>query len=134
MSGDSKRPRQGLEQQVLACLAAAARPLTVTEVLADLGRGLAYTTVMTTLVRLHGKGALTREPVGRAYAYSLAGDGAAVGARVTAHRMRRLLEAGPDRAGVLSRFVADLTPEDERLLAGILADPGRRDGRGPACP
>lgn len=129
MPAGSGRPREGLEQQVLVCLAAAGRPLTVTEVLADLGRGLAYTTVMTTLTRLHGKGALTREPVGRAYAYAPAGDPATVGASVTARRMRRLLEAGADRAGVLTRFVADLPPEDEQLLAALLADPDRRDWR-----
>jgi len=116
------RPRGALERQVLACLAAAGRALTAGEVLADLGGGLAYTTVMTTLTRLQTKGALTREPVGRAYAYSLAGDPAVVVASVTATRMRRLLEAGEDRAGVLARFVADLPPEDERLLAELLAD------------
>jgi predicted transcriptional regulator len=119
------RPRGGLERQVLACLAAAARPLTAGDVLADLGGGLAYTTVMTTLTRLHAKGALTRELTGRAYAYALPGDAADVGASVTATRMRRLLEAGEDRAGVLAHFVADLSAEDERLLAEVLASGGR---------
>jgi predicted transcriptional regulator len=123
----SGRPRGALERQVLVCLAAAGRPLTAGDVLADLGGGLAYTTVMTTLTRLHTKGALTRELSGRAYAYALAGDQADVGASVTATRMRRLLEAGEDRAGVLSRFVANLSPQDERLLADLLAD-GRRGG------
>jgi predicted transcriptional regulator len=127
------RPRGALERQVLACLAAAGRPLTAGEVLADLGSELAYTTVMTTLTRLQAKGALTRELAGRAYAYSLAGSDADVGASVTAHRMRRLLEGGEDRAGVLTRFVANLSPEDERLLAGLLAEgerPGPGDGAG----
>jgi predicted transcriptional regulator len=119
----SVRPRGALERQVVACLGAAGRPLTAGEVLADLGGGLAYTTVMTTLSRLHAKGALTREPAGRAYAYALPGDQADVGASVTAHRMRRLLEAGDDRAGVLARFVANLSPEDEQLLADLLARP-----------
>jgi predicted transcriptional regulator len=119
----SGRPRGALERQVLACLGAAGRPLTAGEVLAELGGGLAYTTVMTTLSRLHAKGALTREPAGRAYAYRLPGDPADVGASVTAHRMRRLLDAGEDRAGVLARFVANLSPEDERLLADLLARP-----------
>jgi hypothetical protein len=80
---------------------------------------------------LHAKGALTRELAGRAYAYSLAGSDADVGASVTAHRMRRLLESGEDRAGVLTRFVANLSPEDERLLAGLLAEGDRpRPGDG----
>src|SRR5690242_9335387 len=121
------RRRGALEQEVLASLAAAGRPLTVAEVLADLGDDLAYTTVMTALSRLHQKGALTREPAGRGYAYALPADPAAA---VTARRMSRLLDSRDDRAGVLARFVADLSPEDERLLAELLegraADPEPR--------
>lgn len=122
------RRRGALEQEVLSCLAAAGRPLTVTDVLADLGSDLAYTTVLTALSRLHAKGALRREPSGRAFAYSLPEDPAAVGASVTARRMSRLLDSGPDRAGVLARFVADLGPEDERLLTELLADGRAQDG------
>src|SRR3954465_15215542 len=59
------RRRGALEQEVLACLGAAGRPLTVAEVLAELGGDLAYTTALTALSRLHAKGALTREPAGR---------------------------------------------------------------------
>ena len=120
MAAPSGRPRGALERQVLACLGAAGRPLTAGDVLSEHDGDLAYTTVMTTLTRLHGKGALNRELNGRAYAYSLNGDQADVDMLVTAHRMRRLLEAGEDRAGVLARFVADLSPEDEKLLADIL--------------
>jgi predicted transcriptional regulator len=122
------RHRGALEQEVLTCVAAAGRPLTVAEVLTDLGRGLAYTTVLTAMTRLHAKGALRREPSGRAFAYSPAEDPAAVGASVTARRMARLLDAGHDRAGVLARFVADLSPEDERLLAELLTDGRAHDG------
>jgi predicted transcriptional regulator len=129
MSTPGARPRGALEREVLACLAVAGRPLTVSEVLADLGGELAYTTVMTTLTRLHDKGALTRAPAGRAYAYSLVGDATAVGSSVTAHRMRRLLEAGEDRAGVLTRFVAGLRPEDGQLLAELLTDAEHREAR-----
>lgn len=125
MSSPSGRPRGALERQVLACLAAAARPMTAGEVLADIGSKLAYTTVMTTLARLHAKGALTRELVGRAYAYTLTSNPADLRTAVTAHRMRRLLEAGEDRAGVLARFVADLSSEDEQMLTGLLSDPER---------
>ena len=119
------RRKGALEQEVLAALAAAGRPLTAAEVLAELDDDLAYTTVMTTLSRLYTKGGLTREHSGRAYAYSLRGDAASVGASVTAHRMHRLLEAGDDRAGVLARFVAELPPEDEQLLADLLAAASR---------
>lgn len=120
------RRRGALEQEVLGCLAAAGRSMTVAEVQADLGGELAYTTVLTALTRLHAKGALTREPAGRGYAYALPTDPASVGASVTARRMSRLLDAGEDRAGVLARFIADLSPEDERLLAELLTT-GRRD-------
>jgi predicted transcriptional regulator len=126
------RRRGALEQEVLGSLAAAGRPLTVAEVLADLGDDLAYTTVMTALSRLHAKGVLTREPAGRAFAYSLPADPAAMGASVTARRMSRLLGSGQDRAGVLARFVADLSPEDEQLLTELLADGRRQDGEGRA--
>ncbi len=71
---------------------------------------------MTTLARLHAKHALERVLDGRAYRYSFAGDEHAAVANVTAHQMLRLLE-GTDRASVLSRFVADLDPNDEQVLA-----------------
>src|SRR5690242_13964370 len=103
-----RRDRGVLEADVLAALQAADGPMTARQVQARLGRELAYTTVMTTLARLHTKGALTRELVGRAFAYRLAGDTTVVEAAVTARRMRKLLEAGPDRSVALSRFVSEL--------------------------
>ena len=122
MSARDSRSRGELEREVLACLAAAGHPMTAAEVRAGLGDRLAYTTVMTTLSRLHDKRALTRQPRGRAFAYELPGDTATAASRVTAHRMHRLLDQGPDRAGVLARFVAELSPDDERLLADLLGD------------
>jgi predicted transcriptional regulator len=115
------RRRGALEQEVLGCLAAAGRPLTVAEVQADIGGDLAYTTVLTALSRLHAKGALHREPAGRGYAYTVPADPSAMGASVTARRMSQLLASGEDRAGVLARFVADLSPADERLLTELLS-------------
>jgi predicted transcriptional regulator len=119
------RPRGALEREVLDRLAAAGRPLTPGEVRADLGDELAYTTIMTTLSRLHAKGAVTRRPSGRGFAYELSGGPADAEASMTAHRMLQLLQGGRDRVGVLSRFVADLSPEDEELLANLLADDPR---------
>jgi len=118
------RPRGALEREVLACLAAAGGALAPGEVLAGLGDSrLAYTTVMTTLSRLHAKGAVTREPAGRGYVYALRGDtGDDAQASMTARRMLKLLEGRPDRASVLSQFIADLSPADEQLLTGLLAD------------
>ena len=109
-----------LEQELLAVVAAADRPLTPNEVLAEFGQPLAYTTVMSTLARLAGKGALVRQQAGRGYAYALAVSPDEVDAVLTARRMTRLLDSGRDRAAALARFVADLRPEDEALLAELL--------------
>lgn len=114
------RPGRGpgdLEQEVLAVLAAADVPLTPAQVRQALGGELAYTTVMTTLSRLYAKGAVSRERIGRGYAYRWVDP-----ATRTARRMHRLLAAGDDRARVLARFVAELDPADGQLLEGLLAD------------
>jgi predicted transcriptional regulator len=121
----TSRPRGALESEVLACLAAAGRPLTPGDVLAGLGGQLAYTTIMTTLTRLHAKGAVSRRAAGRGFAYELSGGPDGAEASMTAHRMLQLLQGGHDRAGVLTRFVADLSPEDEELLSALLAEEPR---------
>ncbi|MGW4528811.1 BlaI/MecI/CopY family transcriptional regulator [Amycolatopsis sp. NPDC004378] len=123
MAGHRKTPGS-LEQDVLRALAAAGRPLTPSDVRAEMDADLAYTTVMTVLARLHEKGALTRQRDGRAYAYQLADPTA-----VTAHRMRQLLDSEGDRAGVLTRFMGELTDEDEQLLASLLHRAERQDER-----
>lgn len=115
-SDDRRRPAGGLEAEVLAALWAADRALTPREVQADLGSGLAYTTVMTTLTRLHEKGAVDRRRAGRAYSYTPVMDQA----DIAAARMREMLGAGHDRSKVLARFVGSLSPEDERLVADML--------------
>ncbi len=125
MNAGSGRARGALEREVLATLAASTGPQTAQQVLDALGDDLAYTTVMTTLSRLHSKGALERVAVGRAYAYSLPGTPETAGNSVAARRMVRLLDAGTDRASVLARFVADLDPQDEAMLNELLQ--GRED-------
>lgn len=117
-----RRDKGGLEHEVIASLGAAGLPMTPAQVLEDLGGSLAYTTVMTTLARLHEKGALVRERSGRAYAYSLVASVDSVGSSLTARRMSRLLDADHNRASVLARFVAELTPDDEKVLADLLAE------------
>ncbi len=111
-----RRPRGTLEQEIVAALATARGPMTPAQVRDQLGGDLAYTTVMTVLAQLTEKGLVTRERVGRAYAYSAIRDEA----EVTARQMQRLLDAGDDRAAVLSRFVGVLSAEDERLLTDLL--------------
>jgi predicted transcriptional regulator len=120
MAGGAARPRGALEAEVLGCLAAAGGPMTAGQVRASLGGGLAYTTVMTTLARLHGKGAIERHRAGRAFGYSLVGGPDRARSNITAHQMLKLLEDESDRASALSAFVAELRPEDERLLTELL--------------
>ena len=110
----SRRDRGELENEVLAALAAAG-PMTPRQVLDHLDGDLAYTTVMTTLTRLHGKGAATRESTGRTFAYALA-DRSTVPARA----MRRTLDTAPDREQVLARFLDELDPDDVPVLRRLL--------------
>ncbi|MFB7633198.1 BlaI/MecI/CopY family transcriptional regulator [Streptomyces sp. NPDC056149] len=127
-----RRARGELESQVLAALWSADGPLTPRQVLQCLPRDLAYTTVLTIVSRLYGKGMLVRHRAGRGYAYEPARDEASH----TAHRMRSLLEGGSDREAVLARFVSELSEQDEQLLHHLLSgndggdDPGQpTDGR-----
>jgi predicted transcriptional regulator len=113
-----RRPPGMLEDEVLAVLWTGGRPMTPAEVQLDLGDRLAYTTVMSTLARLHRKGLVTRESTGRGYAYIPTIDEAAH----TAQAMTELLDRRHDRAGVLARFVSSLSAEDEELLQRLLRD------------
>jgi predicted transcriptional regulator len=120
-----RRARGELENDVLAALWAADGPLTARQVLQRLPGGLAYTTVLTILSRLHDKGMLVRHREGRGYAYAPVRDEASH----TARRMRSLLEEGSDREAVLTRFVSELSTEDEQLLHHLLAGHEARDER-----
>ncbi len=111
-----RRAPGALEAEVLAALWAADRSLTPEEVRRQLPGELAYTTVMTILVRLHEKRAVRREALGRAYAYAPLLDEAGLSAR----RMQALLEGGADRDGVLSRFVASLDENSRSALRKAL--------------
>ncbi len=130
----ASRARGALERDVLAAVAASATPVSTGDVHDELGPELAYTTVMTTLTRLHDKGVLRRHKRGRAFVYELATRVEDVDASMTAHRMHRLLEGESDRAGVLARFVADLSTEDGALLASLLTGGARPDGGPPPGP
>lgn len=111
-----RRPLGTLEAEVLDLLLAAREPLVPGEVLRRLGDTLAYSTVVTVLSRMHDKGLLTRDKRGRAFAYAPVTDAHGL----TARRMRRELESDPDRAAVLSRFVASLSADDELMLRRLL--------------
>jgi len=126
-NGAERRRFGELENAVLAALWAAPSPLVPAEVQAAVGDDLAYTTVMTILVRLHDKGIIERAKVGRAYAYRPV----VAEADVVAEQVRRLLDQGQDRAAVLQGLVEGLAPGDEAVLRELLgkatlARPDRR--------
>ncbi|WP_248966250.1 BlaI/MecI/CopY family transcriptional regulator [Sphaerisporangium perillae] len=124
-SPGGRRAGGALEAEVLTVLRnAAPQALTPGEVRAALGGALSYSTVVTTLSRLHDKNVLTRTPRGRAFAYTPAADEPGLAAR----KMRQVLENEPDREAVLARFVDDLAAGDEQLLRRLLGadlDPGQ---------
>ena len=125
-SGHSREDAAGrraageLEAAVLAVLQAAGSPLSPGEVRDRLGGDLAYTTVVTILSRLHGKGVLDRRKAGRAFLYAPVADEPGLAAR----RMAQMLDAEPDREAVLARFVSGLSGTDEELLRRMLGEGG----------
>lgn len=117
--GDAHSRRRGqgeLEGQVLAALGRAPGPVTAAWVQERLAGNLAYTTVMTILTRLQAKGAVDRRRAGRSFQWIPVADEAGLAAL----RMRRVLDARPDRAAVLASFVTALSPGDEQLLRTLL--------------
>lgn len=121
---DRRRESGGLESEVLATLWAADTALNAGEVADALGGELAYNTVQTILARLHSKGAVHREQVGRAHAYTPVLDEAGLAAK----RMRAMLDRGGDHAAVLSRFLNTLTAGEEATLAKLLGEHRAEDG------
>ncbi|MCZ7439832.1 BlaI/MecI/CopY family transcriptional regulator [Micromonospora sp. WMMC241] len=100
------------------------------------GRELAYTTVMTVLDRLAGKGMVQREREGRAWRYRPA-------ATREAHIAQLMLDAldlGGSRDAALVRFARSVTGTEADVLRAALAaeagpaDPTRATGAGPADP
>ena len=114
--GSARRAAGELESAVLGVLHAAGGPLSPGTVRERLGGGLAYTTVVTILSRLHAKGVLERARAGRAYLYAPVADEPGLAAR----RMATVLAAEPDREAVLARFVSGLSESDEQMLRRML--------------
>ncbi|MFC9701680.1 BlaI/MecI/CopY family transcriptional regulator [Streptomyces sp. NPDC056943] len=123
-SSPRRRGQGKLEAHVLSVLKGAVEPVPVAWVQERLGGDLAYTTVITILTRLHGKGAVERERAGRSFVWTAVADEAGLAAL----RMRKVLDAESDRQAVLASFVTALSPHDElllrELLAGEPAEPG----------
>lgn len=79
-------------------------------------RKLAYTTVMTILVRLWQKGRVERQRDGRAFAYRPLQSRE----EHAATRMAAVLTGAKDRPLALSHFVDDLSPADRAQLRRML--------------
>ncbi len=93
---------------------------TVRDLHESFGERLAYTTLMTTLDRLHKKGLLDRRREGKAYVYS---------ARLSREELEKTMvrdvigalleERKSDPSPVVACFVDAITNEDESLLAQL---------------
>ncbi|MEV6114466.1 BlaI/MecI/CopY family transcriptional regulator [Streptomyces sp. NPDC052109] len=116
---DERRPAGELEASVMAALWTAGGPQTPGQVQRSLGAELARTTVTTILTRLHDKGVVERHRQGRGYAYLPVRD-VQDSQGLTARRMHSELDRDSDRETVLARFVAQLSPDDERILRDLL--------------
>jgi predicted transcriptional regulator len=114
-----RRAMGALEAEVLEVLWRAKGAQTPNDVLAALDDDLAYTTVMTTLVRLHDKGLVERVKVGRSFSYSAVVSEA----DLVASRMQRELSRSSDRMASMSRFVDGLTLAEARQLRRLLEQP-----------
>jgi predicted transcriptional regulator len=115
---DQASPTKGdLERDVIAMLTAGDQPMTLDQVRAGLRGTVMATTVMTVLSRLHQQGLARREWVGRSFVYTASADRA----ERAASRIRAVLDAGGDRTAILTRFVAMLPPDEERVLVDLLS-------------
>lgn len=120
---NKKLANNELENQVLDVLWASDAPLTPGDVHGSLSKDhpLAYTTVMTILVRLCDKGLLVRERTGRAFAYRPVISKE----ERSAARMQEMLATAGDPAVALNRFVEALGPAQREALRRALRSAGR---------
>lgn len=107
-----------LEADVMDRMWAAARPMTVREVLTEVNatRDLAYTTVMTVMNNLHTKQWLGREMVARAWVYSPV----ATLEQYSARLMESALSASSDSGATLMHFVQAMRPDEIEALQAAL--------------
>ena len=110
----------GLEKAIMDVMWAAHGPYVVREVRERLryDRPVAYTTVMTVMNILHGKGVLKRDKVGRAWRYW------PVEAREDhdARLMAEVLRSGGDEDVTMRRFVERVSDDEIESLSSALID------------
>ncbi len=113
----ARRPMGELEAAVMNLLWDRGGWMTPGEVHAALAdSSLAYTTVMTVLVRLWQKGRLERQRDGRAYAY----HPVVTRDQDAAARMEELLARAGNRSAVLGHFLDAIDPADRDQLRRLL--------------
>lgn len=117
-SGETMARKAHLEAAVLEVLWDADGWLTPRRVLEELStdRQVAYTTVMTVLVRLWKKGTVVRRREGRAFEYRPR----LPRSETAALRMEEILQAAGDRSLTLSRFLEALSESERRDLRNML--------------
>ena len=93
---------------------------TVSEVLADLGLDLAYTTILTVLRALEAKGAVRHQEEGKAYRYFPRIKPARIGDRSLSRLLEKVYQGS--RELLITRLVADrdVSPEELRRLRKLL--------------
>ena len=77
--------------------------------------GSAYTTLMTTMDRLHRKGVLERRKVGRAFAYRAVSSRQELESGLVTRALQSVLK-GEGAQPILSFFVEEVSRHDDRLL------------------
>jgi predicted transcriptional regulator len=77
--------------------------------------GSAYTTLMTTMDRLHRKGVLERRKLGRAFSYRAVSSREQLESGLVARALQPLLQ-GPGAQPILSFFVEEVSRQDDSLL------------------
>jgi predicted transcriptional regulator len=107
-----------LEKVVMDRLWTRAGATSVREVFEELltDREIAYTTVMSTMDNLHGKGWLTRERSGKAYLYAPA----MTREQYSAQLMREALDAGGSTELVLTHFLDHISDDESTQLRKVL--------------
>jgi predicted transcriptional regulator len=103
-----------LELRVLEALWRRGTEASVRDVLPEFPQA-AYTTLMTTLDRLHRKGFLERRKDGRAFVYRPVSSREEMESGLLTRALQPLLE-GQDPRPILSFFVEEVSRQDERLL------------------
>ncbi len=107
-----------LELAVMQVLWTAKKPLEVKEVVTQLGGTRAYTTVMTTLSRLHKKGCLDQDKDGRSYVYTPRVTRKSVVKRMLSHIAVYLFngDMGQMVPQILGIEKKELTAEERKIL------------------